>query len=639
MRLHRFLTALAAWVAVLCLAAPVLAGTPEQPEVTDPAGDQAYDRGDLVGVIPLIEALGFNDTDVLRAWVTEDAGAVSVAVETAAAGTETTLMNVSFAIAPGPGSVAGSTADGTRHHLNATGMTLADGAPAGATVERAGNVTYFNFTRDSVGASGGDELQDLVIETSNSDDNGTDPPFTADDQSASDRAPDEGTAATTYTFERPAPVPGVEVEIRGGSIQETVDGATQTRGFTGDTVETPDDAATVDFDVVVRNTGTDADTFTLSVSGSLAGASATFSQDSVTIGAGDEETVRLTVALDGQSGQLAPQVQVVGASGASDAAAATITIEAGPAPTTTTTPAPTATTAPPPTDAGGRDPILDVPPLRDLAESSGLDDVFGDWAEVFLLAIALLILVLIVWLVLFLATRGPLGLDVTPGSDTAGPGDTAEFAVEVRNRKKRALQARLHFDADDPTWRTGVLLTQDEGATLDPLTSSDEELEFTLNGREDPGARYHGTLRVRVPETARDGDVNRITLGVVPVDEEGEERRRKARFRQVKVRSSLAAKVPEPEVVPNVRLAEVTHEPVQPEPGETVTTEARLENDDPDKTWVMKVVLNVDGEDLQDQIVAVPPRKARAVIFTWQAGSDEHRVRVLVYEKAPEEKV
>ena len=61
-----------------------------------------------------------------------------------------------------------------------------------------------------------------------------------------------------------------------------------------------------------------------------------------------------------------------------------------------------------------------------------------------------------------------------------------------------------------------------------------------------------------------------------------------------------------------------------------MTTTATVENDG-DKTLRLRLVLQLDGTDAEEQTVEVPPRSARAVLFPWVADAGSNRVRVQVY--------
>jgi hypothetical protein len=622
---YRILTALAALMLLATLAQPAFAGSAEAPEVTDPAGDEVHTNGSLVGTA--VPEQAFDDVDILAAWLQDDGTTLTITVLAVGDATATTNVTVTFKVQPGPTSLAGSTASGTEYAAWATGATVNDGAPAGTNVTQAGNTTIFTIPLASIGAVGGDLITGLKVATSNSDGGTFPPPITQDDQSATD----ETEGALNYTLTRGPIVPGVKLTITGGTATE---GGTD-RTFTGADVTTTNASAKAVYTVEVENTGSDKDGVTLSIAnaGALAGKGATASLDktSLALDPGQKATAKLTVQLNNaEAGKISIDVSATSVHGATATKTASMTVnKPGTTPTTTTTT--TGGNGTPPAD-DERDPVLAVGFLTTMAEGMGLDETFGDWAEVAVLGLILLLLLIVVFLLLFLRRSGWVKIKITPGALKAAPGESAEFQVEVENKKKRAFQTRLHFDLVDPTWKTGVLLTQEDGATLDPLTSSDQELEFTMNGRLDPGKAYTGTLRVKVPEDAADRERNEVTVTVIPVDEEGQEILKQKNKARVRVQSDHAMIQRPPEIVPNVRLAKVEHNPIDPEPGEQVETRAFLENDDSDRTWVLRVILNVDGADLQEQIVAVPAQKARAVIFTWTATGENH-VRVLVFEK------
>ncbi len=611
---------------ILLVASFAVAGAPDNPEVSDASGDLSREEGTLVGVTTTAQE--FSDVDLLAAWVEEDTdGTLRVTVQTAGDVTDSTEMEMSFKIEATADSVFGSTANGTTHTFGSTGATLHTG-PEAANVTQAGNLTTFHFNLTQVGAAGGDQLVNLTVTASNSDDGGTASPFTADDQSATDTMPDEG-SSRAYKFAREAPFGSVTLDVASGSLTETVEGETTTRDV-GDEATTKDPNASAAYTVTVTNLGTDQDTVTLMTTSD---ATATVEPTEFSLIPGESRTVNVTITLSESSGTVVTVLEAETVRGAMRTQEFRITVESDepePAPEPSEEPTPGGEEEP-----SERNPVLAVGFLTTMAEGMGLDSVFGDFAEVALLAIFLLLIVLIVFLVLFLAGRQWVTLKVTPKTVAAAPGETAEFQVEVHNAKKYAMQARMYYEPEDTTWKTGILMSQDEGATLDPLTEADHELEFTMNGKGDPGDHYTGTVRVRIPDAESDKERRNLRLVVVPLDEDGNEKRNRTRLAKLTIRSDVNAAKPKPEYVPPVRLTEVTHDPVHPEVGDTVTTEARLENDDDTRTHVLRVVLNIDDEDVQEQICAVPARKGRAVVFTWDCEHEESRVRVLVFEKEP----
>ena len=624
-----------AFLLCLLLALPAAsAGTQSDPEITDPAGD----RQETDDAGPLDTDFEFPDVDLLAIWITQpDDATVAFHVQTEAPAEDDTSFALSFEVAAGPDSVFGSTANGTSYTIESTGTTL-DAGPA-TDASQDGDVVTFTVPRTAIGASGGDIIENMVVSTSRSarEDPTTCPAPLCQEQTGSDTAPDTGTSRP-YELERPAVVADAIVVFTGGTITETVNGTSEARDFTGPTVTTTDGNATVVFDLVLENTGSDVDTFNLSIGAQdlLDGAnvSATLSAESVTLDPGTNTTLTVTaVADDASPVELGILVTVNSTRGAETAGIGFLAIEAPaptPTPTATPTPTPTPTPTATPTASGeGRDPVVGEGTfLQDSAEALGFDDAFDDYAELVLLALVLLIVLLVVFLLIALAGGRWVRIEVTPKRVTARPGETAEFQVEVRNKKRRFHDALAFFDGDT-TWKTGVLLKPEEGPAVRPMTRPGDSSELSLSARDEPGDRMHGTIRVQVPEDAADSERDRLRLNVVPVDPAGRERHRKAGRADVIVKAERDAPAAAPSDVP-VRLSDVRHEPASPSEGDEVTTTATVENDG-DKTLRLRLVLQLDGTDAEEQTVEVPPRSARAVLFPWVADAGSNRVRVQVY--------
>ncbi len=653
---------LAALLAAVLLAPGVSAGSASDPELTDPAGDADTT---ISCAPPCVQGVTYNPdagavdrVDITAVWVEEFGPRYAVIVQTAGTGDDATEINVEFTVEAGPTSVFDSTANGTTVAASATGTTLG-AAPANTTLVRDGDLLRFNFTRADTGVSGGDLLTNLVADASHTSSGGAGVPGS---QTVTDGAPNaDQNASRPYAFVRPDIVAGAVLAVVGAVVVEDVpreldageaalsgpeaadDTVERTRNVTDDTVETYDAAATTTFTLLLENTGTDVDTYRLDLVDPLvdevgdtvvddAQQDQALDVANVTLDPGATANVTLTITLrDAEAGKYATVVEVVSDRNATASAGVVVErLELPFAPEEEEEPEPTPEPEPEPEEEEEREPVAGLDFLTPAAEAMGFDEAFGDWAELVLLALILLLVLVVVFLLLALLGSRWVAVRVTPKTLTARPGETAEFQVEVRNRRKRFRGALASFERD-PGVKAGVLLRGEDGSALDPLMDAGEERELALAGKDQRGGTLEGTLRVQLPDDMAEGERGEVTLNVVPIADDGRSKPRKGSRARVRVvTAGDGSAKPARGGVP-VRLSEVRHEPQNPQANDVVTTTATLANDSDAETLRFRVVLQLDGEEADEETVEVPPRSARAVVFRWLADEGSNRVRVQVY--------
>ncbi len=660
---------LAVVVAAMMVAPSVTAGTADAPELTDPAGDsaQAVDCTPPSCISGPYEpnAAAAGMVDILAAWVHEAPNGTgdgySVVVRTAAAPDAGTQITVNFVIEQGNTSVFTSTATGQSVAAQSMGSVLESG-PINTTVWQNGADTWFNFTYNNTAVSGGDVLTNLIVDTTREEvGTGT---LASGTQIDSDSAPNAGVETLNYTFWRSEIVPGVALFLVNATLNETIprelaegrttltdlnaseDLITRDRVLFGDSVSTYAKNATITYNLLIANNGTDLDTYNLTllmpgvtdVNGTIvdgSGQMRTLTPENVTLAPGTVANVTLTIALlDADAATYASVIEVLSARNATTSLGVQVermNITFAPVEPVE----PTKPTQPTNTTSDGRDPVGGLGFLTPAAEALGFDEVFGDWAELVLLALILLVVILLIFLILALIGGRWVSVKVSPKTLTAGPGETAEFSVQIRNRKNRFRGALARFE-QDAGWKTGVLLRNEDGSAIAPLMEPGSDRELGLGAKNDEGNTLEGTLRVKVPEDAGDHEQGHVSLNVVPVGDDGHERPRKGGRARIKVISDApgapaVTASPRSQSVP-VRLSTVEHVPQTPAAGDVVTTTATLANDSDSRTLRLRVVLQLDGEDGDEEIVEVPPHAARAVVFRWLADEGSNRVRVQVFE-------
>jgi hypothetical protein len=363
------------------------AGTPQDPEVADPEGDQQTSAGPLV-----LDPDGFDDVDILAAWVHEDFDVfgeaerlVGMGVQLAAAPEEDTQVVLAFQVQSGPRSLPNSTAAGETYEITITGGTVSGVPDAQLTVNDNGMVGLA-FPKAEIGAVAGDRLTNLTVTTARSSSGTVMPPVTQDDESGSDAAG----PGRDYTFFRPPLTHAVLIEIIGGN--KNVDGTPQ--GFEGFVVEA--DHGDQEFEVRYRiqNLGSDPDTFAVGATGSagigpLPEIAATFELDS-----NEAEEGTWSFRLDDARQNVTLTLTATASDGTSDSAVLTVLVPEAVLP-----------------DAREVYPAgLDF--MTPVAEWSGLDDTLGDHAELFAFAILVLLFFILVFLLLFLRRPLPIAAAV-----------------------------------------------------------------------------------------------------------------------------------------------------------------------------------------------------------------------------------
>ena len=135
--MHRGLAASFLLVLAAVAVPPALAGTADEPEVEDDAGDQEVTR--TVPSVPMVSDETFDDIDLIAAWFEEPAAApgnVSLHIRNTAAANAAATFTASFTVARGPTSVFTSTAtpEGSEHEVSVTGTAATGISGATATV-------------------------------------------------------------------------------------------------------------------------------------------------------------------------------------------------------------------------------------------------------------------------------------------------------------------------------------------------------------------------------------------------------------------------------------------------------------------------------------------------------------------------
>ncbi|HUR62171.1 MAG TPA: hypothetical protein VM286_07390 [Candidatus Thermoplasmatota archaeon] len=564
---------------------------------SDPAGDQAIVPPTVPN--PAFPPPAYTNVDLTALLARQPADSAATYVDLvlnfSAAPTAGEVLQVAFNLAKGPESLSTSTATGAAKSLTITGTTVS--GAEGATATGTGKQLALRIPYSGIGASPGDVLQDLVVTASDRDggpsgDGPVPDQVTADDSSASDRAPNAGGAAA-FTLQPPPFRSDLVATVTGGEVRQ----ANGTRPFAGARVTTTDGSATVRFDILVTNRARAADTIHVSAPGASIGVQYTVPAPA-TLAPGGSATLAVTVRLqDVPPGTLAPDLEVSGSQGSIHT---TATIVVQPAP------------------AGHHAVPAALAFLTPLATGLGLDGPLGNYAELGLLLLFVLLGVVLLFLALFLVQTPWLRVAVEPRRATAELGGVAEFRIRL-DKARRGVAAAKAVLRSSP-WGAAFRF---RGAPVPEGQAYDVRI--------DPANPAEGTLRVEVPADASNLDRQTVEFDIVPMDAQGVEMpRHRARGHVTVQPVQPASRDPKVPKARDIQLASVRHEPPDPLPGGTVTTTATIRNDGGGPA-ALRIVLMVDAHPVLEERVEVAARSTREVALPWTAGAGKNQVKVQVF--------
>lgn len=582
--------------------------------VTDPANDQRPVAGPAALTPPAMKQV-----DILQLSAEQvGTGALNLTLTLSAAATDSENLTVGFAIAKGPASLPGSTASGQPFQIQVKG-TSATGV-TGVTFTRTGAVLSFSFPPASVGAVGGDLLQDAYVFAQDTDGGNAPAPVTQDDTVATDRAPDAGFAATTFAFGKPPVVivkGDIGLSVTGVSIEAT-DCAACPREVAGNTVTINATDGSLVVHVLVVNNGATADNVTVQFLGMLTpleqeqrvyglspsgvGAQPNGPKQSVRIAAHGSTTLEFNATFHYPAAATRTfQIRAVSGLGASASASLTITFH------------PPTKRSPVPAGLGFMSPLV---------EGMGLDKLLGDYAELGLLIFLVLGAIIVVYLLLFVRHTPWVRVRVHPRRAVVVPGGTAEFRFRL-DKAKHAVHKAQAMLRNDGQWIAGIVVGKRDAR------SQAVGGQAVSVGVEQGALDAEGSVRIEVPANAQPNEKGYVDIDIVPQDADGTLRPEHKSTARIIVETPSADVKLAPKAS-DIQLASVRHEPIHPLPGGTVTTNATVRNDGPTAA-PLRVVLQVDGNAILEERVEVPARGERIVILPWKAGVGKNQVKVQVF--------
>jgi hypothetical protein len=482
-------------------------------------------------VVPGVNDHPLSDVDLTAAFVGEFGNLTRITVQTSA-GWTTGQMVLTFSVRQGPSSLPASTAHGQAFTLTINGSSASGAAGANAATTPDG--LRIDVPSKTLGATGGDLLAGLNITTSRTDP-GQLQGVAQDDQTATDSAG----PGKAYTFTRPPVTAHIRIEAAGPS---TVEGTGQ--------------HLTIPFRLSNDGLDPDSATLTLNATGLLGSLPSGAPTQTFTLPPASSRTVNVTIesAPDGHlgtPGDHAVTVRATSTLGGSSQAHVTVHIPAA--------------ATPPPTERAVKPAGLGF--LSKTAESMGLDDAFGSYAEAALLGLIVLLVIVAIFLLLAVGrtTMAAEAATVAPWpEDAPRPRTLAAAGPAGISETVRATPASSAPAATEP---------EDDAGALAAL------------------------LAEPAPEAA-------------PLP-------------------AVVAPLPTAATGARIRIEEVRHTPREPEAGQAVSTEVILRNEGPSTT--LRISLSVDGKPAAERTVQVPSRATKAVELPWTAGAGDNRVRIQAF--------
>ncbi len=580
-------------------ASAAIAGTSDEPEITDPSGDA------VIGEFPA--ATPVNSADIVAAWMNDDGENLSTTIQLFAMDSDPTAPEFFFLFELLHIRVIvyefHFTVDETACWTRAT-YQLSEPSPpdvpgsaytwessagtANGVVDDANNTLTIIVPLEDLGVSVGDIATELYVTSAAY--------LLMTDLSpvAEDRAPDAD-FGEDYTIGGAGGVPTPEITLSCSSKSKNV---------------AP--GANVTYAMVIYNTGGTEHAVTLAYAGLPSGWTATFDGGSATA----------TITVPAQAGSTpgyktanltvgAPATAAVGEAAAVNVTATYVVSSVSHSSSALLTSKVVAAgddTPPGDDDDDGAGGEGITGKMNDFAETLGLGGVADQiglepWI-LLLLLILLIVILLIIIIILLLKGKKAIRIYALEKLHEVDPGEIAEFQITVQNQCKQK-----------PNGKNRLIIGLERIGDLPSGWKAEmNKGSFDLDGGES------GELKLTVktsPSASMDEWAN-ITVKATP-----QEKPKKA--------AAVATITMIKEHKPDLVITNVTHAPVSFKGGDVVTTSATVENNGDAPAENIAVVFYVDGEERGrlGNLNLVPGAKAK-VKFPWKAGEGENHINMKV---------
>jgi hypothetical protein len=270
---------------------------------------------------------------------------------------------------------------------------------------------------------------------------------------------------------------------------------------------------------------------------------------------------------------------------------------------------------------------IDNEQLCDLAQTARFDDVFGEYADIALIAIGLfataLLLVLLTWLLAKLRPNGMLRLDVGEKMREVEPGSTARFKVEVENVNRRyPVDVYVERPEIPSGWSQDVsaAILLPSGFRVPQALGAAST--FSLSSETRGANRAVIQVSVTAPAETKVEESMDYELRTIPVF--------RGKIRKGRARKTQLTTLVTPHL-PHVQIYKVAHEPERIMAGQPVLTRAFLANKGEKDAAEVAVRFTLNGQEIDRKIVPAIATQAEAQVeFHWTPQAGENKIRVAV---------
>lgn len=266
-----------------------------------------------------------------------------------------------------------------------------------------------------------------------------------------------------------------------------------------------------------------------------------------------------------------------------------------------------------------------IEPLCDPLDGTEAERLFGDYADLVALAVALVVLVLLLSIIVWIFRRGREGprIAAEPRDPTVevAAGGSGQLLIDVENRRSRTgTDVIVDWGALPEGWTSEsfAAVTHPSGFTTPAVLSADRPLRLSSQQK----GSHQATIAVQLtaPEAGLGEEALDIPIRVVPLMGGVARPRRSVLLRfTVKLSTKTA----------DLQITNVSHEPARVTAGQPVLTRATVANLGDGEARDVGVAFYLNDQSVAEKVVpALAANQETAVEFQWVPGPGENRIRV-----------
>ncbi len=269
---------------------------------------------------------------------------------------------------------------------------------------------------------------------------------------------------------------------------------------------------------------------------------------------------------------------------------------------------------------------IDNEQLCDATQDARFDDIFGEYGDIALIVLALMLVAFVLVVLLSILRRlkpnRMLRFDVAEKMREVEPGSTARFKVEVENLNRRyPIDVFLERPEVPTGWShdvTAAILLPSGFRVPQPLGATSS---FQLSSEARGANRALVQVNVTAPESRVEETLD-YELRAVPVF--------RGKLRKGRAKKTQLTTLVTPHL-PHVQIFKVVHEPEKIMAGRPVLTRAYLSNKGEKNALDVAVKFTLNGQELDKKIVPAIGIQAEAQVeFNWTPQAGENKIRVAV---------